>query len=135
MVAVEHATADEATILPRNGLCPWPAPASLPRPREAGPAPRLIPPRRGAPITEAGLDPAPAGALEGDRVMTTLQDIAPQPARVSTTAPEGAPSPATKPVRVAVVDDDDDFRRALSFHLVDQGLETITYSDGRSALE
>ena len=66
--------------------------------------------------------------------MTTLQervsDLPASSPAVSHDTPAG-----TKPVRVAVVDDDDDFRRALCFHLSDEGLETIACSGGRSALE
>jgi two-component system response regulator ChvI len=66
--------------------------------------------------------------------MTTLQERVSHPPASSHGAPHDA-SVGTKPVRVAVVDDDDDFRRALCFHLSDQGLEPIACSGGRSALE
>ena len=64
---------------------------------------------------------------------TTLQEyVAPPPISAQS---GGALVTAKQPVRVAVVDDDDDFRRALCFHLSDQGLEPVACSGGRSALE
>src|SRR5260370_8634764 len=68
--------------------------------------------------------------------MTTLQEPIPvmQPAAVTSPANEIA-AKANRAVRVAVVDDDDDFRRALSFHLSDQGIEAIACSGGRAAVE
>jgi two-component system, OmpR family, response regulator ChvI len=68
--------------------------------------------------------------------MTTLQEPIPvmQPAAVKSRANEIAAKP-NRAVRVAVVDDDDDFRRSLCFHLSDQGIEPIACSGGRAALE
>jgi len=68
--------------------------------------------------------------------MTTLQEPSPvtQPVAVKSPSEEIA-AKGNRAVRVAVVDDDDDFRRALCFHLSDQGIEAIACSGGRSALE
>ncbi len=66
--------------------------------------------------------------------MTTLQERPSYPPLPSP-ASDDALAAATKPARVAVVDDDDDFRRAICFHLSDQGLETIACSNGRDALQ
>jgi two-component system response regulator ChvI len=57
-----------------------------------------------------------------------------QPAAVKSPADEIA-AKANRAVRVAVVDDDDDFRRALCFHLSDQGIDPLACSGGRAALE
>jgi|SRR5579872_5534429 len=67
--------------------------------------------------------------------MTTLQERFPQAPSSAPAASHETPAGATKPVRVVVVDDDDDFRRALCFHLSDQGFEVVACSGGRSALE
>lgn len=67
--------------------------------------------------------------------MTTLQERSPHPLSPSPATSNDASVGATKPVRVVVVDDDDDFRRALCFHLSDQGLEVLAYSNGRTAIE
>src|ERR1700751_244938 len=68
--------------------------------------------------------------------MTTLQEpIVHAPLQATKSPDDAAASRTTRPVRVAVVDDDDEFRRALCFHLSDQGLEAVACSGGRAALE
>src|SRR5260370_7284828 len=68
--------------------------------------------------------------------MTTLQEPIGHAALPATKSPDDVVAARpTRPVRVAVVDDDDEFRRALCFHLSDQGLEAISCSGGRAALE
>jgi two-component system response regulator ChvI len=68
--------------------------------------------------------------------MTNLQEpIAQAPFPAVKSPSDARTSGASRPVRVAVIDDDDDFRRALCFHLSDQGLEAVACSGGRAALE
>jgi two-component system response regulator ChvI len=68
--------------------------------------------------------------------MTTLQEpIGHAPLPATKSPDDVVAARPTRPVRVAVVDDDDEFRRALCFHLSDQGLEAISCSGGRAALE
>jgi two-component system response regulator ChvI len=68
--------------------------------------------------------------------MTTLQEpIGQAPLPAAKSPDDVVAARSTRPVRVAVVDDDDEFRRALCFHLSDQGLEAISCSGGRAALE
>src|SRR5262245_49531736 len=63
---------------------------------------------------------------------TLLEHTAPLP---STAASGGVLAATKRPVRVAVIDDDDDFREVLCLHLADEGLETIACSSGRTALD
>jgi two-component system, OmpR family, response regulator ChvI len=70
-----------------------------------------------------------------EKAMTTLQERPAQPPLPSATAPDPVQGATVKPVRVAVVDDDDDFRRVICFHLTDQNMEAIACANGRSALE
>jgi two-component system response regulator ChvI len=58
------------------------------------------------------------------------------------TFPTGSPIPdALAPVRAAqscrivIVDDDEDYRFALSMHLASEGFDVVEYSSGRSAIE
>jgi two-component system response regulator ChvI len=67
--------------------------------------------------------------------MTTLQEHLTSPSQTSPTVGDGASVGAKRPLRVAVVDDDADFRGALCFHLSDEGLEPIACAGGRAALE
>ena len=67
--------------------------------------------------------------------MTTLQEHLTSPSQTSPTVGDGTSSGTKRPLRVAVVDDDADFRGVLCFHLSDEGLEPIACSGGRAALE
>lgn len=67
--------------------------------------------------------------------MTTLQEQTLHPMPPAAAAPDGESAAASRPVRVAVIDDDDDFRRALCLHLSDQGMDAIACAGGRVALE
>jgi two-component system response regulator ChvI len=48
---------------------------------------------------------------------------------------DGSAAADRRSVRVAVVDDDEEFRRTLCFHLTDQGLDVVSCSGGRKAIE
>ena len=99
-------------------------PRAPPRPPEAG---RTYP---------GGTDSAASLFPGRDQGMTTLQEPIAHAPLPATKSPDDSVTPrTTRPVRVAVVDDDDDFRRALCFHLSDQGLEAVACSGGRAALE
>jgi len=69
--------------------------------------------------------------------MTTLQDtVAPASSPSSSPSFDGTgPSKGKRPVRVAVVDDDNDFRTALCLHLSDEGFEPVACAGGRAALD
>ena len=67
--------------------------------------------------------------------MTTLPEHAVHSPMPSPAAADKALAAATKLLRVAVVDDDDDFRRALCFHLNDRGFEAVACPTGSSALD
>src|SRR5215470_19646637 len=68
--------------------------------------------------------------------MTTLQEPTEHAPLPSSTRSDDAPAAKTGgPVRVAVVDDDDDFRCALCLHLSDEGFEAIACPGGRAALD
>lgn len=67
--------------------------------------------------------------------MTTLQEQTLHPPLPSPAGSDGEFAAASRPVRVAVIDDDDDFRRALCLHLSDQGMDAIACAGGQVALE
>jgi two-component system response regulator ChvI len=67
--------------------------------------------------------------------MMTLQEHLASQSQTSPTVGDGTSADTKRPLRVAVVDDDADFRGTLCFSLSDEGLEPIACSGGRAALE
>jgi two-component system response regulator ChvI len=66
---------------------------------------------------------------------TLLEPSVPAPLPAVKPSDNAIAAKASRPVRVAVVDDDADFRHALCFHLGDQGIEAVPCAGGRAALE
>ena len=64
--------------------------------------------------------------------MTALDEISPAHAHHSPAVP---PAKTLSPHRLAVVDDDHDFRRALALKLESEGFEVVECASGRSAFE
>lgn len=67
--------------------------------------------------------------------MTMLQEPMASSPRSSASASNEAVAGTRRPTRVAVVDDDEDFRRTLSFYLSDEGLEAVDCPGSQAALE
>jgi len=62
-------------------------------------------------------------------MVTALMDAQISPPR------DGATPNPVQPARVLVVDDDDEFRRSLSFHLADHGFDPVACTSGEAALD
>lgn len=67
--------------------------------------------------------------------MTMLQEPAISPPKSSASTSSDAPRVVGRPTRVAVVDDDADFRSTLCLYLSDEGIEVVDCPGSQAALE
>src|SRR6266852_7521006 len=58
-----------------------------------------------------------------------------QTAALPSSSPSTKPMQAIRPVRILLVDDDDEFRESLSLNLVDEGFAVTTFTNGPSTLD
>jgi two-component system, OmpR family, response regulator ChvI len=68
-------------------------------------------------------------------MQTTLISVASPTSSPRPVPMNGAEQIRADPVRIAIVDDDDLFRESLGFNLTDAGYRTVSFPDGRTALD